>query len=102
MIFPVQICKYIFTKLKDRAFRNSVRFLMNLFVWPLLMIVYSIVAFSLLPWQFALFAMLLTMPAPVAAHWLWKTIRLAVSDVKLSKEKRLRNIYYQIKGILGF
>ena len=96
------ICKYIFTKLKDRAFRNSVRFLMNLFVWPLLMIVYSIVAFSLLPWQSALFAMLLTMPAPVAAHWLWKTIRLAVSDVKLSKEKRLRNIYYQIKGILGF
>ena len=94
------ICEYIFTKLKDRAFRNSVRFLMNLFVWPLLMIIYSIVAFSLLPWQWALAVVALMMPAPVAAHWLWKTIRLAVSDAKLSKDKRLRNIYSRIREII--
>ena len=96
------ICEYIFTKLKDRAFRNSVRFLMNLFVWPLLMIIYSIVAFSLLPWHWALAVVALMMPAPVAAHWLWKTIRLAVSDAKLSKDKRLKGIYSRIREIMGF
>lgn len=96
----VLICKFIFTKLKDPAFRNSIRFLMNLFLWPLLVVVYSIVAFSLLPWFCALVAVALIMPAPVAAHWLWKTIRLAVSDVKLLMDKRLRDIYSQIREIV--
>ena len=95
------LCQFIFTKLKDPAFRNSVRFLMNLFVWPLLVIIYAIVAFSLLPWQYALTATLLTMPAPILAHELWKTMRLIVSDVKLLQDKKLTKIYSQIRKIIA-
>ena len=95
------ICNFIFTKLKDPAFRNSVRFLMNLFVWPLFVIIYAIVAFSLLPWQYALTATLLTMPAPILAHELWKTMRLIVSDVKLLQDKKLTKIYSQIRKIIA-
>ena len=90
------ICKYIFTMLKDPAFRNSVRFLMNLFVWPLLVIIYTLIAFILLPWQAAFIVMLLILPAPYVAHEVWKTGRLVVSDIKLLRENKLKRIYSQI------
>lgn len=94
------LCKYIFTMLKDPAFRNSVRFLMNLFVWPLWVMIYAIIAFCLLPWQWALPVTLLIMPAPYVAHELWKSARLVVSDIKLRKEKKLRKIYAQIRRMI--
>ena len=94
------LCEFIFTKLKDLAFRNSVRFVMNLVVWPLFVLIYAIIAFCLLPWQSALLATLLIMPAPFVAHELWKTARLVVSDIKLLREKKLRKIYSKIREIV--
>lgn len=94
------ICKYIFTMLKDPAFKNSVRYVMILVIWPLFMMIYAIIACCLLPWQWALLATLLTMPAPYVAHELWKSIRLVVSDIKLLREKKLRKIYSQIREIV--
>ncbi len=96
----VLICKYIFTLLKDSAFRNSVRFMMYLLLWPMLMIIYSAVAYTLLPWEWALPVTLLLLPAPVIAHELWNIIRLAISDIKLLQEKKLKNIYSQIVDLL--
>ena len=95
------LCKFIFTKLKDPAFRNSIRYLMLLFVWPLLVIIYSIITFCMLPWQWALLATLLTMLAPIAAHELWKSIRLTISDIKLLNNKKLNKIYSQIREIIA-
>lgn len=94
------LCKYIFTKLKDPAFKNSVRYLMNLFVWPLLLVIYSIIALVQLPFWLALTAILLIVPAPYVAHELWKTMRLIVSDIKLMREKKLGKIYSQIREII--
>ena len=96
----VLICRYIFTLLKDSAFRNSVRFMMILLLWPVLMIIYSAVAYTLLPWSWALPVTLLLLPAPVIAHELWNIIRLAISDIKLLQEKKLKNIYSQIVDLL--
>lgn len=94
------LCKYLFTILKDPAFRNSVRFLMQLFVWPLLLVIYAIIAFCVLPWQVALPVILLAMPAPMAAHEAWKTIRLTISDIKLLREKKLCKLYAKIREII--
>jgi 1-acyl-sn-glycerol-3-phosphate acyltransferase len=91
------ICQFIFTKLKDPAFRNSVRFVTNLVVWPLLVLIYAIIAFCLLPWQWAVVVTLLITPAPIVAHEVWKTVRLTVSDIKLLKEKKLQKIYSKIR-----
>ena len=96
----VLLCQFIFTKLKDPAFRNSVRFVVNLVVWPLFVLIYAIIAFCLMPWTSALLATLLIMPAPFVAHELWKTVRLVVSDIKLLKEKKLRKIYSKIREIV--
>jgi hypothetical protein len=64
-------------------------------------IIYSIIAFSLLPLQWALPVALLTIPAPIVAHELWKSIRLTVSDIKLLKNKELTKIYSQIREIVN-
>ena len=94
------LCNFIFTKLKDYAFRNSVRFLINLVLWPVMMIIYSIIAYSLLPWQWALPITLLLLPAPVVAHEMWRLFRLAKSDIKLLNNSALRQKYSDIRSIL--
>ena len=94
------LCKIIFTKLRDRAFRNSVRFVINLVVWPLLMIVYSAVAYSLLPWQWALPLTLALLPAPIVAHETWRLLRLGISDIKLLANSKLRAKYRQIRKLM--
>ena len=96
----VLLCQFIFTKLKDPAFRNSIRFVVNLVVWPLFVLIYAIIAFCLLPWTSALLATLLIIPAPFVAHELWKTARLVVSDVKLLRTKKLMKIYSKIREII--
>lgn len=96
----VLTCKYIFTLLKDPAFKNSVRFLIYLLLWPLLMIVYSIIIYNLLPWQIALFTTLILLPAPIIAHEISRILRIITSDIKLRKAKHLRKLHKQIREIM--
>ena len=93
------LCQFLFTKLKDPAFRNSLRFVMNLFVWPLLLLVYAILAFAFLPWMWAIAFVVLALPAPYVAHEGWKTVRLLVSDYKLLRTPRLMELYWHIRGM---
>ena len=101
LTLPINIlCSFIFTKLRDYAFRNSVRYLVNLLVWPLLMIIYSAVAYAVLPWQWALPVTLALLPAPIVAHETWRLLRLGVSDVKLLANSRLLAVYREIREII--
>ena len=97
----IGLCQFLFTKLKDKAFWNSIRFVVNLVIWPLFVLIYGIIGFSLLPWQWALVATLLVMPAPFVAHEMWKTFRLMVSDIKLLKSKKLMKIYAEIRKLMA-
>ena len=96
----VLLSQFISTKIKDPAFGNSIKFVVNLVLWTLLLVVYGVLAFTLLSWQWAIVATLLVAPAPFVAHELWKTVRLAISDIKLIRTKRLKTIYSQIKAIV--
>ena len=101
LTLPINIlCSFIFTKLRDYAFRNSVRYLVNLLVWPLLMIIYSAVAYAVLPWQWALPVTLALLPAPIVAHETWRLLRLGVSDIKLLANSCLRAVYREIREII--
>lgn len=101
LTLPIKLlCNFIFTKLKDYAFRNSIRYLVNLLLWPLLMIIYSVVAFIALPWQWALPVIVMLLPAPIVAHETWRLIRLVGSDIKLLINKELRYKYSQIRNIV--
>ena len=101
LTLPIKlVCRYLFTKLKDYAFRNSVRYLVNLVLWPILMIIYAAIAFSLLPWQWALPVVLLLLPAPIVAHESYRLIRIIISDTKLLFNKELQEKYAQIKSMI--
>ena len=101
LTLPIKLlCNFLFTKLKDYAFRNSIRFLVNLVLGPRLMIIYSIIAYATLPWQWALPVTLLLLPAPVVAHETWRLLRLAISDARLLMNSELRNKYKRIREII--
>lgn len=93
------VTSYLFTLLKDRAFRNSVRYLVNLVLWPILMIIYTALAFSFLPWAWALGVVVVLLPAPIIAQESWRLLRLLVSDIKLLFNKPLREKYREIREL---
>ncbi len=102
LTLPIKLlCAFIFSKLKDPAFRNSVRYVLNLVLWPLLMIIYAIIAYSLLPWQWALPLTLAFLPAPIVAHETWRLLRLVISDINLLLYSELRSKYAQIREIIA-
>ena len=95
----VAVVKFLFTKIKDHAFRNSIRFLINLVMWPILMIIYAAVAYSLMPWEWALPITLALLPAPIVAQETWRMLRLFKSDIKLHNNNNLRDKYKKIRTL---
>ncbi len=87
-------------KFKDNAFHNSVRYLVNLLVWPVLVIIYSIIAYIALPWQWALPVTLALLPAPIVAQEVYRLTRLIISDMSLLRNKPLRKTYKEIRKIV--
>lgn len=101
LTLPIKlICHYLFTKLKDYAFRNSIRYLVNLVMWPILMIIYSIITFAVVPWPWSLLVIALLLPAPIVAHETYRLIRIMISDMKLYFNKDLREKYDQIREVI--
>ena len=95
------VCAMIFKRIKDYSFCNSIRFVVNLVLWPLLMIIYSAITYAVLPWQWALPVTLAMLPAPIVAQECWRLLRLFGSDVKLLANKNLREKYSQIRDIIS-
>lgn len=93
------VTAYLFTLIKDHAFRNSVRYLANLVLWPLLVVVYAVLAFVFLRWWWALAIVALLIPAPIVAQESWRLARILVSDFKLLANKPLRRKYREIKEL---
>lgn len=101
LTLPIKLlCGFLFTKLKDYAFRNSIRYLINLVLWPILMVIYSIIICVYIPYPWSLAAIALLLPAPIVAHETWRLIRLLISDVRLFMDNELRGKYHRIKEIL--
>ena len=55
--------EWICHKIKDKAFCNSVRFLVRLLLWPLTFLLWTVLLFCLLPWWLALPLLLLFIPS---------------------------------------
>ena len=81
---------FLFSKMKDRAFYNSIRFVVTLVLWPLLLIIYAIVLYCTLPWEWALGLSIALVPATVLCQEAYRLLRLAVSDLRLLCAPKLR------------
>ncbi len=100
LALPVSaITRIILKKMKDEAFFNSVRFVITLVVWPFMLIIYSIVLFSTLPWEVALLSTLVIFPANMIAQDCFRLLRLRYSDAKLLYNLSLRK---EIKDLKRF
>ncbi len=86
-------------KMKDPAFVNSVKCVLCIFLWPVLMIIYSIVMYCTLPWEWALGISLALLPAPFLINDAYRIGRLTLSDIKLLCNKRLRGTISEIKSL---
>ena len=95
-----QVCMFVCPLMKDKAFHNSARYLVNLVLWPILMIIYAVIAYSFLPWQWVLPVTIVLMPAPIVAHETWRVLRVLISDVKLLFFTELRDKYAKIRNIM--
>ena len=101
LTLPIKlVCMFICHLMKDKAFHNSARYLVNLVLWPILMIIYAVIAYSFLPWQWVLPVTIVLMPAPIVAHETWRVLRVLISDVKLLFFTELRDKYAKIRNIM--
>ncbi|MCQ2349428.1 MAG: 1-acyl-sn-glycerol-3-phosphate acyltransferase [Paludibacteraceae bacterium] len=78
-------------KMKDIAFHNSARFVIEWLLMPLSAIIIAIIAFCNFAWWIALPLVLLVPPAHAFIHSYAKTARLLRSDIRLYRNKTLLN-----------
>lgn len=83
-------------KTKDRAFHNTVGFGVKLALGLILFPIYTILAFCLMPWPFALAASLLTIPSYSYFFDYNEGFRRMVSDIRLLCDKDMKEAYGSI------
>ncbi|MBE6285529.1 MAG: hypothetical protein E7093_03710 [Bacteroidales bacterium] len=86
-------------KFKDRAFHNSVRYVLHLVLWPLILIIYTAIAFATMPPLWAACAVAAALPAPAVAQETFRAARLIVSDFRLLRCKPLMAKYNEIRNL---
>jgi hypothetical protein len=88
------------TLFKDRAFHNSVRMVIFWVVWSLLYLIEVVLLFCLAPWEWALAAAIILMPAPFFVYDFFEFVRVLASLWRIVFNRRLRNDYKEIKNEL--
>ena len=91
------IFEFLKTKIKDKAFRNTAAFGTYLAGGPIIGLMWTILAFCLLPWQFALAFVALLFPAYPYFNDYKEMIRRFVSDCKLVGDKKLKDKFNLIR-----
>lgn len=83
----------------DRVFNNSIRFVLNLILWPIIVIICSAILFAILHWGIALaLSIIMVIPANQFALFYNRQLRLTISDIKYISNKKLRNIVSSLKS----
>ena len=91
------ISELITLKIKDKAFCNSVRFVINLLLSPIILTITAIVLFSSLIWWKALIVFILLIPKHAIVHDYLCNVRLLFSDIKLLKNKKLTSLINEVR-----
>jgi hypothetical protein len=85
---------------KDKGFLNSVRLVIRLVLWPLLFVIYTVIAALCLPKLWAIAVVVALLPAVSVTQDAYRAARMAVSDFKLCRCKPLKQLYDEIRDIL--
>ena len=91
------IAEFLRKSIRDKAFRNTAIFGVKLAGNIIFGLIYTILAFCLLPWPWALGFLALAGPAYSYIYDYAEFIRRWVSDIKLSSDKALQKTFSSIK-----
>ncbi len=91
--------QHIVGLLKDPIFGNSLRFALNLFVRPLMMIAYAVICGFVFSWQWAGLFLLTMMPATAIVSDITRLARLVASDICLLRNEKLKEIVKKIRSV---
>ena len=88
------------SKFKDKGFLNSVRLVIRLVLWPLLFVIYTVIAALCLPKLWTIAVVVALLPAVAVTQDAYRAARMAVSDFRLCRCKQLKQLYNKIREIL--
>lgn len=90
------IFEFLKTKIKDKAFRNTAAFGTYLAGGPVFGLIWTILAFCLAPWQYALAFVVLLFPAYPYFNDYKELIRRFISDCRLAGDNELKRLFHCI------
>jgi len=88
----VGLSSFLHTKMRDDAFFNSIRFASQMLAWPILLLIYGILLFIIFDWEWALAFFILLIPAYHWCHDAVRSLRLLISDIKITSDRKLRRM----------
>ena len=88
---PTLLASYLLcSRMEDRAFHNSVRFVTTLLLWTITFVAFAITVFGLFEWELALALSLVFLPSPLTFYQYYKWFRTTRSDIRWILAKDLR------------
>lgn len=88
--------KFLQSKIRDKAFHNTIGFGVKLALGLILFPIYTVLAFCLLPWPYALALSLLTIPSYSFFFDYNEGMRRLISDIKVLSDKKIRKQFKEI------
>ena len=84
------LAEYMASRMKDAAFRNSLRCVTLLFLWPVFLLVWAIVLLCTVKWYWALAAVVVLIPAPMLTYDYFELVRRTASAWRYLFNGKLR------------
>lgn len=88
--------KFLQSRIRDKAFHNTIGFGVKLALGLILFPIYTVLAFCLLPWPYALVLSLLTIPSYSFFFDYNEGMRRLISDIKVLSNKKIRKQFKEI------
>lgn len=88
--------KFLQSRIRDKAFHNTIGFGVKLALGLILFPIYTVLAFCLLPWPYALALSLLTIPSYSFFFDYNEGMRRLISDIKVLSDKKIRKQFKEI------
>ncbi|MDR2409483.1 MAG: 1-acyl-sn-glycerol-3-phosphate acyltransferase [Bacteroidales bacterium] len=93
-LFSIWLC----SKFKDKAFHNTLRYLISFLLLPVFLLIIGIVSGIIFSWIGGLIFVMLFLPSFFFLHEYLRLLRLLVSDIQWLTHRNLRRKYKEIKS----
>lgn len=94
------ISQFIIYKIEDKAFNNSIRYVLSILLTPIILIILVPILFSVTKWYIAILILLLSIPSFSFSHKYVRLLRIVISDIKLKTNNSIKTLVKSINDYL--